>query len=486
MADTEAAENRTPEVEQATLCALVRPRDHCGRSASPLVVVSPQPAAQEVPPPDPEPPDGSAADRDPASGRVRPTWTRYDEPDPVVRLIATLQERQAELIDESVRAIRGSIPAYARIEDPELTADVRAHLEGHHAAILRSIAEGRALDHEEMLFVRPHATRRVGRVPLLDFIRSLRVYQDTVWRAALESATDEESRDAALRLVGIILDYHNVAATHAGEVYLEVERLLSAHGEQVRHELLNDLLAGRPVTPGPRMAAARDAGLEAATQCLVVVALPAVGTNQEHLLRSAGAALVRAIGPKVQPLTAVRGEEVVIVTPAEQRDPSELAAALVAAQRRLADQGVRLAIGVSTIQERLEGLPEAYREAHSALERVREEGGVVALPALRAFDYLTRFSHETVRRLVPAAIRRFVSDDLAEGGVLTSTLLEYVAVDLNVKAAAERLHLHANTAHYRLARIEERTGCDVRRLADVLDLLIAVQAARGAPESHAA
>ena len=117
---------------------------------------------------------------------------------------------------------------------------------------------------------------------------------------------------------------------------------------------------------------------------------------------------------------------------------------------------------------------------------VHPEGGVVVLPALRAFDYLTRFSHDTVRRLVPAGIRRFVNEDLAEGGVLTSTLLEYVAVDLNVKAAAKRLHLHANTAHYRLARIEERTGCDLRSLADVLDLLIAVQAARAAPQAQAA
>ena len=413
-------------------------------------------------------------------------WRRDERPDPVARLIATLRRRQPELIDESVRAIRRSIPAYASIEDPDFEADVRAHLEGHHEAILRSIGEGRAVEHEGLLFVRAHVTRRVGRVQLLDLIRSLRVHQDTVWRAALESATDAESRDAALRVVGIILDYHNVAATHAGEIYVEVEELLCAEGEQVRRALLEDLLAGRPVPPGPRMAAARQAGLDVSTTCLVVVAMPAEGTTQEHALRSAVAALVRAIGHTVRPLTSVRGEEIVIVAPAGRQEPSELAAALAAVQTRLAGEGLRMAIGVGTIQERLEGLPEAYREAHSALARVRPEGGVVVLPALRAFDYLTQFTHETVGRLVPAAIRRFVSDDLADGGVLTSTLLEYVAVDLNVKAAAERLHLHANTAHYRLARIEERTGCDLRRLADVLDLVIAVQAARGAADARAA
>jgi PucR C-terminal helix-turn-helix domain/GGDEF-like domain len=448
-------------------------------------VASPQPAAQEVTPPHLLPRDALAGVREPAA-RVYALWRRDEKPDSVVRLISALENRQSRLVDEGVRAIQASIPAYAQIDDPGFVADVRAHLERHHATILRSMAEGRALGHEEMLFVRPHATRCVGRVPLLDFIRSLRIYQEIVWRAALESATDEESREAVLRVVGIILDYHNLAATHAGETYLEAERLLCAQGEQVRQDLLNDLLAGRPVAPGPRMSAAREAGLEPSGRCLVVVALATAGPADDHLLRSASAALVRAIGPRVHPLTTVRGEEIVIVTPAGQRDPSELATALVAVQGRLVDQCMRLAIGVSTIQERLEDLPEAYREALSALERVRPEGGVVALPALRAFDYLTRFSHDTVRRLVPAAIRRFVDDDLAEGGVLTSTLLEYVAVDLNVKAAAKRLHLHANTAHYRLARIEERTGCDLRRLADVLDLLIAVQAARSAPDARVA
>jgi sugar diacid utilization regulator len=399
-----------------------------------------------------------------------------------MRLVAALHARQGELVDEGVRAIRASIPAYSQIDDPAFFADVSAHLAGHHAAIIRSIAEGRPPSPEGMLFVRPHATRRVGRIPIKDFIHSFRVYQDVLWRAALELATDQPSRKATLAIVGAMLVYCDVAATHAGEVYVEAERLLHAHGERVRQELLDDLLAGRQVASGPGSAAAREAGLAPSAHCLVLVAQPAAAACPEHELRSAGTALVRAMGPKVQPLTGVRGKELVIVAPAEYGDPSELATALTAVQRRLADQGLPLAIGVSTIQERLEGLPEAYREALAALERVRPDGGTVVLPALRAFDYLTRFSHETVRRLVPATIRRFVKEDLAEGGVLTATLLEYVAVDLNVKAAAERLHLYANTAHYRLARIEQRTGCNVRRLVDVLDLLIAVQAARATPD----
>ena len=47
------------------------------------------------------------------------------------------------------------------------------------------------------------------------------------------------------------------------------------------------------------------------------------------------------------------------------------------------------------------------------------------------------------------------------------------------KAASERLHVHVNTAHYRLGKIAERTGCDLRSISDVLELLIAINLAQG-------
>jgi sugar diacid utilization regulator len=46
---------------------------------------------------------------------------------------------------------------------------------------------------------------------------------------------------------------------------------------------------------------------------------------------------------------------------------------------------------------------------------------------------------------------------------------------MNAKVAAECLLIHVNTAHHRLGRIAEKTGYDLRRLADVIDLLIAVR-----------
>ena len=58
-----------------------------------------------------------------------------------------------------------------------------------------------------------------------------------------------------------------------------------------------------------------------------------------------------------------------------------------------------------------------------------------------------------------------------------ATLRAHAVADLNIKRTAEQLHIHVNTAHYRLTRIEERTGADMRRVGDVVEPLIAAQLA---------
>jgi hypothetical protein len=47
--------------------------------------------------------------------------------------------------------------------------------------------------------------------------------------------------------------------------------------------------------------------------------------------------------------------------------------------------------------------------------------------------------------------------------------------------AAEVVQTHQATARYRLGKIEERTSCDLRRIAVVLDLLIAIQIEQSRP-----
>jgi sugar diacid utilization regulator len=403
-----------------------------------------------------------------------PAIHRPNASDPLAGLIDALTARRDTVIDSGLHRIRTEIPEYRAIVDPAFVDDVRAHVALHHEALLRSVAAGRPLPREELGFMRARATRRVGRIPLAAFMQAFRIYQEEFWDALLLSARSDAERRSAMEAAGTIIRYINVAATEAAEVYLESERLLHAQGERVRRDLLEDLLAGRPPAPGPKLTAARAAGLVPPTTCILIAAHPVEPPQDERQLRSAAVALTRAVGAVVAPLAVVRHEEVVVVA-AVDRPVEALIDGLETAQDQLVREGMPMAIGVSTLQDGLDRMREAYGEAVAALERARMAGGVVALPSLSAFDCLALFGSETARRRIPPAVRQFVLDDLAEDRVLTTTLLEYVASDFNTKVAAERLYVHPNTARYRLGKIEERTGCDLRHVADVIDLLIALR-----------
>ena len=395
------------------------------------------------------------------------------------RIAAMLAARRDELAEESLRAIRAGVPAYGAIEDPSILTDVTEHVAENHDALRSSLVRGRPVTSEDLAFIAPHAALRARRgVALADFLHAFRVGHHVLWGAIAELAEeDAEARAEALLAARLVMEFIDLASTHAAQTYLEAQQLLLAEGDRVRRDLLEDLLAGRQPAPGPRLSAARAAGLDPVpTRCLLLAAVPLSAPDDELALRSAASTLARAVGGAVRPLAVVRQDEIVIVRSlAAGQDPRTLTGPVVRAQRHLAGTGLELAVGVSTAFETTAGLPDAYREACGAIDALGPGGGVLALADLSAFEYLTLRSDATALRLVAPAVRRFVEEDAAGGGALTGTLLVYAAANLNAKVTAERLYIHVNTAHHRLSRIEEKTGCDLRDLADVQELLIAIK-----------
>ena len=395
------------------------------------------------------------------------------------RVAAMLATRRGELAEESLRQIRAGIPAYAAIEDQALLSDVTEHVAENHDALRASLLRGRPVTAEDLAFIRPHAALRARRgVPLPDFLQAFRIGHRVIWDAIVELAgEDDETRASGLVAARLVMEFIDHASTHAAEAYLEAQQLLLAEGDRVRRDLLEDLLAGREPAPGPRLTAARAAGLDAGGRCLLIAAVPVTALDDEFALRSAASSLARAAGGVLRPLTVVRQDEVVIIRPLDGHDPCKLTDPITQAQRELATAGVGLAIGMSTAFESTSGLPDAYGEACTAIESLGPSGGVIALADLSAFEYLTLRGDATAQRLIAPAVRRFVDEDAAAGGALTSTLVAYAEANLNAKVAAQRLYIHVNTAHHRLNRIEEKTGCDLRNLADVQELLIAIKLA---------
>jgi DNA-binding PucR family transcriptional regulator len=157
----------------------------------------------------------------------------------------------------------------------------------------------------------------------------------------------------------------------------------------------------------------------------------------------------------------VRHDELVVIAPAT----APLRQMFIRASER-----EPLAAGISLPVASLDLFPRAHMEARRALA-LAPAGGGLRLADLSLFDYLLAGADDTAPRLGPEGMGKLDAP-------LRETLLAYASSDLNVGAAARRLHLHPNTVHYRLRRIERLTGRDVRRLADVIDLVAGVRLTR--------
>ena len=112
-------------------------------------------------------------------------------PDAPAAAIAALRDaldaRLDELADEATRHIVTEIPGY-REATPGLRDDVRAHVLAHLRISLSTFSEARPVTREELLFVRGHAARRVGHIPIAEFVNAFYVGERVLWEAALAAA----------------------------------------------------------------------------------------------------------------------------------------------------------------------------------------------------------------------------------------------------------------------------------------------------------
>jgi sugar diacid utilization regulator len=325
---------------------------------------------------------------------------------------------------------------------------------------------------DDIAFIRGAAMRRaeIG-FALEDYLAAFRVGQQALWGAIVACAEESPcGREAALTLAAQIMRFINFASMQAGQAYVEFRQLAVAEADRSRRDLLEFLLAGELPARGPLHAAAKAHGIGPDTLTLVVAAVSA----GPEAMQAASIAIARA-GLSDSTLVVVRQGEIVAVPVLRAgADPAALCERIEALQQRLIGEGTPLAVGVSTIAAGVSELPRAYQEARAARECLAGETGIVAIPRLAPFEYLVLRADETARRVVDPRLRAFLDDDLARGGVLSSTVQAFARADLNLRAAAERLHVHPNTAQYRLRRVEERTGRNPRRVADLLDLLVAI------------
>ncbi|HEX3909244.1 MAG TPA: helix-turn-helix domain-containing protein [Solirubrobacteraceae bacterium] len=384
--------------------------------------------------------------------------------------------RRRALASEIVLQVKREIPEY-RSPPGEAAEHIAAHIDA-----LAATVRGRRLEPSDYDFIAPHAARRArDGVPLSTFLHAFRLGIRVLWDTVVaDTGTDVQARAAALSATRPFLESLNASSTQAAAAYLEAQETLAAEGAGARRDLLEQLLAGRPVSNPRLRSLAAEAGLQEHTHCAVVVAMASeAGPPEPDEARAAANELIQAASGVVRPLSVARHDELVIVRALRAHDLAKLSQRLGAAQLDLAQRGIPLRLGISTEHAGRARVPNAYAEAHRAAQSTGADGGVLSLSELSPADYLASHADEVAARLVPEAVRSFISEDLQRDGALVETVLAYAAADMNLSRTAERLHIHVNTARYRLTRIAERTGCEPRSLGDMMDLVLAIKMLAG-------
>lgn len=243
--------------------------------------------------------------------------------------------------------------------------------------------------------------------------------------------------------------------------------------------LVRDWLAGRFDHPGELAARATQLGHTPAPPYGVVVLeteLPLPGDAVQRL-----AQILAGGADAARPLSASLDERrTVLLVPAVALADVEAAAgpvhALLAAVAAGEDgaapvpggpgAAASLHGGIGRPARRLEDVPRSYREALQALAIARRLGGrhrVAYFGALGVYRLLAAVAPtEELSSFYQDTLGPLVAHDQKSGGELLRTLDAYIACGGSPLDTAQRLHAHRNTVLYRLDRIAELLGVDVR------------------------
>ncbi len=276
---------------------------------------------------------------------------------------------------------------------------------------------------------------------------------------------------------GELGEMHRLAvgrAAHACAIELVRARAARDARDEVEEELLDVLTAGRPGSHQAARERAKRKGFDVDAPYLVVAAEPSepgrapkVRAAWERLLAGMrSSALVRERGDATLALVSVAGRRAL--------EPKALVEQLHRAARAASGP---VALGYGAVRTGTAEIASGAREAEQALTMGRRLFGP---------DSATAFKNLGLYRLLYALqplpeLRAFRDDALARlgakdrRGVLLQTLGAYLATNGSPTDAADRLHLHRNTVLYRLGRIEDLLGVDLRNAEVRLALHLALK-----------
>jgi hypothetical protein len=366
--------------------------------------------------------------------------------------------------DLMLEAIRAEIPVYRALDTAQL-AEVRAIA----VWLLRQVIEAWAVDGELDATTLTRikaigAARAADGRPLGSVLRSYRVGSNAVIDRLVQRYERLFTVHDAVALAQVWLACFDQISEAVYEGYSESEARLRTDRDRAVRDLLDDLLAGRQARAGAVADRSRALGVTVPDPAELLVIAPAPGASGTPDLLAEQ--LRATLDPSGDMLASIRGDRAVLLLPVQ--DETVLDAAMAAAG----------CVGCAVRPASAAAIVEAYRLAALTLDLAPPDA-YEQRPVLREADgHVVALLAGRLREPGDVIAREILGDliDRQQHHVLTG--LEAFLTAGSAPAAAALLGLHPQTLRYRLRRVRELTGRDVRRRWDRLCLDIGCRLAR--------
>lgn len=248
---------------------------------------------------------------------------------------------------------------------------------------------------------------------------------------------------------------------------LLLQRTSTVAHDQIRDELLEELLSDIRPQPRQLISRARRLGIAVDEPHVMVLARPEGGPEGR------AAAWASSYAHRMSGLMKVREGCVTLLIPGE--DP--LAAATAVSGELTPLVGHPVTIGAAGPVSDPDRVAQTHREALSCLEALTELGntGCVATPQQMGFLGVLLSETHGVGDYVESVIGPVLAYDAQRFTELTRTLDAYFASSSSPTRAASALHVHPNTVSRRLERIAELLGADWQDPERALEIQLALR-----------
>jgi hypothetical protein len=251
-----------------------------------------------------------------------------------------------------------------------------------------------------------------------------------------------------------------------------------AHAAERQRERLQALEGGPPAAGGSGLlvTAPPDALRAVAVLTYSSVPLPVA----DSLLDAVPAALGLEPGRQVAVVPDVAETVVVVALPSLARGTDGEGAALVLERVLLAvDRQVDRSAHLGwTFLRHADGLAHALSAARRAA-RLASAGGaggrIARYESMGTHEVLLGLDDEVMRAYEDLVVGPLLDHDDRHGSHLVLTLGEFLERSCGYQSSAQALGIHVNTLRYRLATIERVTGRNLHRMADRVDLFLALR-----------